>query len=120
MKPKIEQTTFGSITIKGEVYEHDVIIRLNGEVKKRKKKLSKFIYGTSHIVSTEEAKYIYEKGAKQIIIGTGQSGMVKLSDEAGNYFKKKRCHVEMLPSQEAIHAWNKVKGSVVSMFHVTC
>ncbi len=84
MKPKIEQTTFGSITIKGEVYEHDVIIRLNGEVKKRKKKLSKSIYGTSHIVSTEEAKYIYEKGAKQIIIGTGQSGMVKISDEAGN------------------------------------
>jgi hypothetical protein len=61
MKPKIEQTTFGSITIEGEVYEHDVIIRLNGEVKKRKKKLSKSIYGTSHIVSTEEAKYIYEK-----------------------------------------------------------
>jgi hypothetical protein len=32
MKPKIEQTTFGSITIKGEVYEHDVNIRLNVEV----------------------------------------------------------------------------------------
>jgi hypothetical protein len=37
MKPKIEQTTFGSITIKGEIYEYDVIIRLNGDVKRERK-----------------------------------------------------------------------------------
>ena len=63
MKRKIDQTTFGSITIAGEVSEHDVIIRLNGKVKKRKKKLSKAIYGTSHIISLDEAKFVYEKGA---------------------------------------------------------
>jgi hypothetical protein len=51
MKPNIDSTTFGSITIEGTDFEHDVIIRLDGEVKKRKKKLSKAMYGTSHIVS---------------------------------------------------------------------
>jgi hypothetical protein len=45
---EIEGTTFGSITIDGKSYEHDVIIRLSGEVLKRKKKLSKKYYGTSH------------------------------------------------------------------------
>jgi hypothetical protein len=45
---QIENTTFGSITIDGKTYEHDVVIRLSGEVVKRKKKLSKKLYGTSH------------------------------------------------------------------------
>jgi hypothetical protein len=31
---KIENTTFGSITIDGKTYEHDVLIRLSGEVVK--------------------------------------------------------------------------------------
>jgi hypothetical protein len=42
---EIERTTFGTITIDGKSYEHDVIIRLSGEVAKRKKKLSKKYYG---------------------------------------------------------------------------
>ncbi len=34
----IEGTAFGSITVDGTTYEHDVIIRVSGEVMKRKKK----------------------------------------------------------------------------------
>jgi len=37
---EIDNTTFGSITVGGKTYEHDVLIRLSGEVVKRKKKLS--------------------------------------------------------------------------------
>jgi hypothetical protein len=48
---EIEGTTFGTITIDGKTYEHDVIIRLSGKVVKRKKKLSKKYYGTSHVLS---------------------------------------------------------------------
>ena len=74
MKPTIDQTDFGTITIDGTVFDHDVLILPNGEVKKRKKKLSKAIYGTSHILSLDEAKYVYEPGIERLIIGTGQSG----------------------------------------------
>jgi len=65
MKPSIDRTTFGAITIDGAVYEHDVIIRLNGQVKKRKKKLSKAVYGTSHIISLAESRHVYQKGAER-------------------------------------------------------
>ena len=44
---KIECTTFGAITIDGTTYQHDVVVRLSGEVVKRKKKLSKKLYGTA-------------------------------------------------------------------------
>jgi hypothetical protein len=120
MKPRIDSTRFGSITIEGEKYEHDVLIRQSGEIVKRKKKLSKAIYGTSHVISKEEAKYIFEERADRLIIGTGQTGMVKLSDEAADYFKKNKCQVQMLPTPEAIRIWNKSDGEIIALFHVTC
>jgi hypothetical protein len=120
MKPSIDGTEFGSITISGELYEHDVVIRLSGNVKKRKKKLSKAKYGTSHKVSLEEAKHIFEAGAKRLLVGTGQSGCVELSDEAAEYFRKHGCSVQLLPTPQAITAWNAAKGAVIGMFHVTC
>lgn len=120
MKPIIDQTRFGSITIEGTVFEHDVLIQLDGQVKKRKKKLSKAIYGTSHILSLDEAKHVYEKGAKRLIVGTGQYGNVRLSDEAAEYFERKQCQVELLPTPQAIRAWNEGEGDVMGLFHVTC
>jgi hypothetical protein len=60
---EIGGTTFGTITIDGKTYDHDVIIRLSGEVVKRKKKLSKKYYGTSHVLSKDEAKFVFERDA---------------------------------------------------------
>ncbi len=120
MKPGIDSTQFGSITIDGEVFEHDVCICLDGQVRKRKKKLSKEVFGTSHIVSQAEAEHVYEDGAEGLIFGTGQTGMAKLSDEAAEFFEKKNCRVKLLPTPEAIQAWNAASGAVIGLFHVTC
>jgi hypothetical protein len=120
MKPKIDRTTFGSITIEGEKIEYDVIIRLSGKVKKRKKKLSKAVYGTSHTLSLDEARHVYDEGARRLIVGAGQYGLVQLSDEAADFFQQKECAVELLPTKEAVKAWNEAKGAVIGLFHVTC
>jgi len=106
MKPSIDGTEFGSITIAGVRYENDVVIRLHGKVKKRKKKLSKAKYGTSHKVSLEEAEHIFEAGAKRLLVGTGQSGCVELSDEAAEFFRQNGCAVQLLPTPQAMTAWN--------------
>lgn len=120
MKLSINGTRFGSITISGEPYEHDVVIRLSGKVKKRKKKLSKAKYGTSHKVSLEEAERIFEPGAEWLIVGTGQSDCVVLSDEATEFLAHNGCSVQLLPTPQAVTAWNAAKGIVIGMFHVTC
>jgi len=120
MKPHIDQTAFGSITIEGEFLENDILIRLDEQVKKRKKKLSKAVYGTSHMISLDEAKYIYEQGAKRLIIGTGQYDSVRLSDEAASYFQQRQCKVELFATPQAIQVWNESKGAVIGLFHVTC
>lgn len=120
MKPHIDGTSFGSITVDAETYDHDIVIRLSGKVKKRKKKLSKERYGTSHTVSAEEAEHIHDDGAERVIIGTGQHGMLKLSDEAEAFFKEHGCSVRTLPTPDAVKAWNESEGQIVAMLHVTC
>ncbi len=120
MKPRIDGTEFGSITIDGRHFEHDVLIRLSGEVTKRKKKLSKAVYGSSHTISLAEAEYICEKSAERLIVGAGQNGMVELSAEAADYFAKKRVAVDLAPTPAAIARWNKAHGAVLGLFHVTC
>ena len=120
MKPTLNKTTFGYIDLNGERIKHDILIRLDGEVKKRKKKLSKEIYGTSHIISRAEAEYIYQEGAERLLIGSGQFGRVRLSPEAEAYFQEQNCPVEILKTPDAVNAWNKSEDRVIGLFHVAC
>jgi hypothetical protein len=117
---KIDGTAFGSITIGGKTYEHDVVIRLDDGVVKRKKKLSKQVYGTSHTVSEDEARFVYEKGCKELVFGTGQYGQAALSPEAAAFFKDKGCKVVAQPTPDAIETFNACKKPKVGLFHVTC
>ena len=120
MRPTIDASSFGSITIEGRTIHYDVVLGLGGTVGKRQKQLSKEVYGTSHTISLEEAKHVYEKGAESLIIGTGRFGLVHLSDEADQYLKEHGCQVKALHTPQAIQAWNEAKGRVIGLFHITC
>jgi len=56
MKPTLTGTGFGWMDVDDQRVSHDILIRLDGEVTKRKKKLSKEVYGTSHTISLAEAE----------------------------------------------------------------
>lgn len=116
----IDGTEFGSITIDGRVYSHDVLIRLSGKIEKRKKKLSKKQYGTSHVMSREEAEFVYEKGCRLLVVGTGQDGNLRLSPEASEFFAAMGCNVVAAPTPGAITLFNESPGGRSALFHVTC
>ncbi len=120
MKTSIDQTSFGSITINGKEYRHDVIIRLSGKVEKRKKKLSKQVYGTSHKMSLKEAQYIYENGCETLIVGTGQQGVLNLTQKTLDFFEGHGCKVILNRTPEAIEDFNRTTGKKVGVFHVAC
>lgn len=112
---RIDGTAFGSITIDGKTYDHDVVIDLSGEVTKRKKRLSKEIFGTSHIISKAEAKAIFEKGCEVVIVGAGQNGNVRLSPEAKDYFDRRSCEIVLRRTPEAIDAFNRSPGRKIAL-----
>jgi len=122
VKPRIQSTKFGAITVGGEELPHDVVILPNGTVRKRRKKLSKAVYGTSHTISLAEAEHVYDQARhpERLIIGTGQNGMVHLSPEADSFLEENGCAVLLAPTPEAIEPWNAAKGNVAGLFHVTC
>ena len=97
-----------------------MLVRLSGEVVKRKKKLSEKYYGTSHVLSKEEAKFVFERGCNQLIVGSGQIGNVRLSPEAEAYFESKDCKVLLQPTPDAIKVFNKTHAKKIGLFHVTC
>ena len=120
MKPAIDKTSFGSIIVDGESHDHDIVFTLEGKVKKRKKKLSKSVYGTSHKISLPEIEYVYQDGAEGIIIGTGQYGVAKLSEEASQFLAEKNCRAVLKPTPEAMQEWNRAEGIWIGLFHITC
>ena len=120
MKPILGGTGFGWIDVNGEKIIHDILIRLDGEVSKRKKKLTKDIYGTSHNISLPEAEYIFQEGATGLLIGGGQFGRVKLSPEAAAFFEEKGCPVTILPTPRAVKTWNESQDGTLGLFHITC
>ncbi len=117
---KVDSTEFGSITIDGQTYHHDVLIRLSGRIEKRKKKLSKKIFGTSHTMSLEEAKFVHEKGSELLVVGTGQNDSVRLSPEAAAFFARKGCKVLAQATPDAVGTFNLAKARTIGLFHVTC
>jgi len=120
MKAHIDYTEFGQINIDGIVYEYDVVIRQDGSVEKRNKKLSREVYGTSHTLSLEEAEFIYEEGTQDLIIGSGQYGVLELSVEAANYFKERGVQIKMLSTPESMEVWNDSGNTSIGVFHITC
>ena len=113
-------TRFGEITVDGETYDHDVIIRMSGKVEKRRKRLSKEKYGTSHIISKAEASFVFEDGCELVVVGAGQYGNVRLSPEATAFFEKKECRVVIEPTPQAMLTFNHSKGRKAALMHVTC
>ena len=116
---KIDDTAFGSITIDKTLYQHDVLIRQSGQVEERQKRLSREQYGTSHLLSLEEAQFIYENNGKLLIIGTGQSGNLKLSPSAEVFFAQHDIKVVTEPTPRAIVVFNEMPDPKIGLFHVT-
>ncbi len=117
---EIVGTSFGEITIGRTTYETDVYILAHGEVKRRKKKIAREIYGTSHKIGPAELKKVCKGGPKKVFIGTGQSGAAELTAEGREFLEGHHIEVCVVPTPEVIDAFNQCSKSKAALIHVTC
>ena len=120
----IEKTKFGSITIDGEKYKHDVYILLDKTVERRKKELSK-PYSKGHtVVGPDEIKYLLAQKPKIFVLGKGQHGILQIHEDAQKLLDKtKDLIIISNKTPVVIHLLNdllKQKAKVVALLHVTC
>ncbi len=119
----IEEYHFGSITIDGKIYTYDVEVRWTGEV-------LKWWRAESHIIDIEDVKRAVEQNPETIIIGTGESGVARVTEEAQKFIKAKGIELIIDLTEQAVKTFNirreeseKEEGKqekVIGLFHLTC
>lgn len=112
----IDSTEFGSITIDGKKYEHDVVIDPSGKVEKGWLR-------TRHLIDREEFEEFSKKNPEIILIGNGQYSECEVSDEFANLAESEGIEVIIKDTPEAIKKFNELVKSgkkVLAYMHVTC
>ena len=116
----IKEYKFGSITISGKTYEYDVEVRWNEEVLKWWRK-------ESHVIDAEDVKRAAEQNPETIVIGTGESGVAKVTEEAKKFIKGKRIRLIIEQTGHAIKIFNIIneksqegQRKAIGLFHLTC
>jgi len=111
---KIEDYSFGKIKIDGQDFDDDLIIDdKEGEI-------SRWIREESHKVSVSDLDRLKEKNPETVIIGTGESGNMEISDEARKFIENKGAKLIIDTTARAVKKYNKTKGNKIGMFHLTC
>ena len=114
--PLIEKYAFGSMRIGGRAYYADLSVSGGA--------IARWWREESHLVQPADIDSILELKPAVLVIGTGQSGRVQISDEA-----KKLCAgagVELIAERtaRAVECYNAIvlegNRSVAAAFHITC
>ena len=115
---RIDQFTFGSIRIDGVIYEHDVVIA-SGQVRKRKKKLSKpFRNAFGHTPVSIEENIPWD--CRRLVVGTGADGALPVMDEVRQEAVRREVELLTVPTREAVRALQAEPKDTNAILHVTC
>jgi glucokinase len=111
---------FGKVLVDGEEYAHDLTIRADGRIRRRRKRPARKAFGTSHVLGRDEIAKLTQDEPATVIIGTGHHGMVRLDQEAERVLEEGPWEWRLLPSPEAARAYNETPGPKALLLHVTC
>lgn len=114
---RFEAFSFGSITIDGVTYPHDVVIA-HGQVRKRKKKPSrKFRDAFGHTPLSVEEDIPWD--CRRLVVGTG-TGALPVMPEVRREAERRGIELIAMPTAEAIEKLQKWKGHTNAILHLTC
>jgi len=115
---KFGKLTFGSITIDGTSYSHDVVID-RGRVRRRKKRPSKKYreqYGHTPVSTEEQIPW----KCQRLVIGTGKYSSLPVMDEVKLEARRRRIDLLIASTDEAIEAFVANNRDTNAILHVTC
>ena len=115
---KIDEFSFGRITVDGVTYEHDIVLE-KGKIRKRKKKPSKQFrdaFGHTPLSAEEEIPW----KCRRLIIGTGAYGNMPVMDDVKREAARSKIELVILPTADAIKALRKPSKDTNAILHVTC
>ena len=115
---QFQSFNFGSITIDGVAYDHDVVID-HGRIRKRAKKASKpwrGAFGHTPLSIHEEIPW----NCRRLVVGTGQAGALPVMEEVRQEAQSRGVELLTLPTVQAIEVLAKGSQDTNAILHVTC
>ncbi len=117
---RFDSTSFGKVVIDRTTYG-DVLV-VGTRVLPRKKDALRRAFGTSHALSEEEVERLLEDNPQAVIIGTGQSGLLRVEKAVEEKIKAAGAKLILLKTPEAIEKFNEISrnNKVNALIHTTC
>jgi len=122
----IEEYRFGSITINNKIYNNDVEVRSMCS----KTEVLDWQKDESHDINVDSVKRAVEQNPDIIIIGTGESGLAKVTESAKQFIHENRIKLIIDITGEAIKTFNVIQqdsieeqgeeAKIIGLFHLTC
>ncbi len=119
----IEEYHFGSIIIDAKVYNYDVEVRWTNEVFPWQRT-------ESHIIDVEDVKRAVSQNPEVIVIGTGENGVARVTEEAQKFIREKEIELIIDKTEEATKTFNIIneeskeeegeQRKIIGIFHLTC
>ncbi|MDO8639446.1 MAG: MTH938/NDUFAF3 family protein [bacterium] len=119
----IEEYKFGYIIIDERTHDQDVEVRWTDDVLAWRRK-------DSHIIDVEDIRRAAEQNPDTIVIGTGESGIAMITDEAQDFIRARGIELVIDRTEEAAKTFNVIndesfeedgkQNKVIGLFHLTC
>jgi len=110
---KINSSVYGSITVDGTTYRHDVYILPSGKVEERE-------YG--HTFTKDQIEHMLKENPDVVVVGKGTSGLASLSRDARALLEEKGIGIVEADTPAIMNRFNELAEAkrVAAIIHVTC
>jgi hypothetical protein len=112
---RIDKYSFGKIVIGNKTYTSDIIIypdRIDPSWWRKE----------GHLLQVNDLSDVLKENPDLIIIGTGYSGVMRISEDVKKFLKSKEIDVIIEKTPEAVDAYNKIfeTKKTIACLHLTC
>lgn len=111
----IEAYQFGEIRISGKNYHNDVIVYPDHID-------SKWWRKQGHALDVDDIKDVIDAKPDVIIVGTGQPGMMRVSEETLARIRGLKIEIMVMPTEQACKEFNRIASEKIAIacLHLTC
>lgn len=117
MKLRIDGYSFGRMTVGGREFTSDLILHPDGRIQ------DNWWRAQGHNILPVDITTVLDAVPEKLVIGTGASGMMRVSESVAELCKNRGIEVEVCPTAAAVTRFNEAKeaGTVIAgCFHLTC
>ncbi len=117
MKLRIDGYSFGRMTVGGMEFTSDLILHPDGHVQ------DNWWRAQGHSLLPDDITTVLDAAPEKLVIGTGASGMMRVSESVLELCKNRGIEVEVCRTAAAVTRFNEAAeaGTVVAAcFHLTC